>query len=140
MTDPVSPSAPTQGSSLYATAATRKPTQSFDSETFMKLLVVQLKSQDPSSPMDTNAMIGQTTQLATMEKLTTMADLSQDSYSLQTRMAAANVVGKQVTYAGADGIAVSGIASAVSFNGDKPTVTVGSKVVDLNALTGVASA
>jgi len=140
MTDAVTSTAATAGTSLYSTAAPRTPTQTFDSETFMKLLVVQLKSQDPSSPMDTNAMIGQTTQLATMEKLTTMADLSQDSYSLQTRMAAANVVGKQVTYANSDGIAVTGIASAVSFNGDKPTVTVGDKVLDLSALTGVASA
>ncbi len=140
MTDAVSSTTAASGTSVTSTAAVRKPTQTFDSETFMKLLVVQLKSQDPSSPMDTNAMIGQTTQLATMEKLTTMADLSADSYSLQTRMAAANVVGKQVTYAGADGIAVTGIATSVTFNGDKPTVTVGGKTMDLSALSGVAAA
>lgn len=44
--------------------ATQKKT--LDSEVFLKLLVTQLSNQDPSSPMNTNEMIAQTTQLASM--------------------------------------------------------------------------
>ena len=52
---------------------------------FMNLLVTQLQNQDPSSPMDTNQMIAQTTQLAMMEKLTDMTTTSQENFSLQMR-------------------------------------------------------
>ena len=63
------PISPVGSTGLTSTAPTRVPKQTMDSTVFMDLLVTQLKNQDPSSPMDTNAMIGQTTQLAEMEKL-----------------------------------------------------------------------
>ena len=126
------------GSSMYASAATRTPKQKFDSDMFMSLLVTQLKNQDPSSPLDTNEMIGQTTQLASMEQLTTMTDLSKDSYALQQRTAAASVIGAKVSYADADGLPVTGIATAVSFSGTDALVTVDGKTVPLASLTTIA--
>jgi len=55
-----------QAATSAATPAASTAKQEMDSELFMKLLVTQLRNQDPSSPMDTNEMITQTTQLATM--------------------------------------------------------------------------
>jgi len=126
------------GSSMYAAAATRTPKQKFDSDMFMSLLVTQLKNQDPSSPLDTNEMIGQTTQLASMEQLTAMTDVSKDSYALQQRTAAASIIGAKVSYADADGLPVTGIATAVSFTGDDALVTVDGKTVPLVSLTTIA--
>ncbi|MCU1570974.1 MAG: flagellar hook capping protein [Naasia sp.] len=128
----------TTGSSMYTAAPTRTPKQEFDSDMFMSLLVTQLKNQDPSSPLDTNEMIGQTTQLASMEQLTTMTSLSKDSYALQQRIAAATVIGANVSYAGADGVPISGIATAVSFSGNEAVVTVGDKTVPFASLTTIA--
>lgn len=133
--DPVS--APS--SSLYASPATRAPKQAFDSDMFMTLLVTQLRSQDPSSPMDTNQMIGQTTQLATMEKLSELSTTGQASFALQQQIAAASVIGREVSYPGSDGALRSGIASAVSFSGDAPTVTIGQSTVLLSALSKIAA-
>ena len=50
-------------SGIYSGSTTRVPKQTMDSEVFLKLLVTQLRTQDPSAPMDTNQMISQTTQL-----------------------------------------------------------------------------
>lgn len=129
----------TATTSLYATTPTRTPKQSLDSEAFMNLLVTQLKSQDPGSPMDTNAMMTQTTQLASMEQLTALNSTITESFSLQMRMAASGLVGKQVSYTDSSGVAQTGIASSVSFAGSVPTVTIGSSTIALDAISGVAS-
>jgi flagellar basal-body rod modification protein FlgD len=110
-----------------------------DSEVFMSLLVTQLRNQDPSSPMDTNQMIAQTTQLAMMEKLTELSKTGTETFSLQMRMAAAALVGQDVSYAGEDGVMISGVATAVSYAGPVPTVTVGGKEILLDVISGVTT-
>jgi flagellar basal-body rod modification protein FlgD len=124
---------------MYTTAPTRAPKQTLDSEAFMSLLVTQLKNQDPSSPMDTTQMIGQTTQLAMMEQLTNMNSTGTESFALQMRIAASSLIGQKVSYATSDGTSVSGTASAVSFTGPKPTVTVNGVEVALDSISGVTS-
>jgi flagellar basal-body rod modification protein FlgD len=138
MTDAVT--APTTtATSLYSTATTRTPTQAFDSEMFLKLLVTQLQNQDPSSPMDSTQMISQTSQLASMQQLTSLNSATTDSYNLQMRSAAANVLGKTVSWTDAQGAAHTGLATAVSFSGSTPSVTVGSDTVALTDLTGIST-
>ncbi len=135
--DPVATTGSTGG--MYATTPTRTPKQTLDSETFMQLLVTQLRNQDPSSPMDTNQMISQTTQLAMMEKMTSMDQVSQENFGLQMRMAAASLVGHQVSYLDKTGASKSGIATAVSYAGSVPVVTIGSDTVALDSISGVVS-
>ncbi|WP_349899729.1 flagellar hook assembly protein FlgD [Parafrigoribacterium soli] len=140
MTAAVAGVASTQGAGgMYATAPTRTPKQTLDSEAFMSLLVTQLKNQDPSSPMDTNQMIGQTTQLAMMEQLTSLSSTGTESFALQMRIAASSMIGQKVSYADANGTTISGTASAVSFAGPKPTVTVNGVEVALDSISGVTS-
>ena len=126
------------GTSTYTSStSTSNPTQQMDGQMFLQLLVKQLQEQDPSSPMDTNAMIGQMSQLASMEQLTSLNTASTESFALQMRMAAANLVGKQVSYTDAQGVAQTGIATSVSYAGSVPTVTIGSATVNLDAVSGV---
>src|SRR6185312_13964020 len=136
MTD-VSAVGSTGSTAFYATAPTRAPKQTLDSEAFMNLLVTQLKNQDPSSPMDTNQMISQTTQLAMMEQLTSMNSTSTESFALQMRIAASALIGQQVGYTDSAGNPVSGTASAVSFTGKTPTVTIDGVSIALDSITGV---
>jgi flagellar basal-body rod modification protein FlgD len=131
--------APTAGASLTSNAATRTPTKTFNSDMFLNLLVTQLRNQDPSSPMDSTQMVQQTSQLSSMEQLTSLTKTTTDGYSLQMRSAAANILGKSVSYTDAAGLPKTGVASAVSFNGDKPVITVGTDTVDFDALTGLST-
>ena len=130
----------TATSGAATTEATRQPTQAMDSELFLTLLVTQLRNQDPSSPMDTNDMIAQTTQLASMEQLTNMAGTSEENFSLQMRMAAAGLIGQTVTYKDETGTSISGTASSVSFMYGVPTVSVNGVDVLLDAISGVVAA
>ncbi|KQO81741.1 MULTISPECIES: flagellar hook assembly protein FlgD [unclassified Frigoribacterium] len=130
---------PASVASALANSSIRTPKQNMDSEMFMQLLVSQLKNQDPSSPMDTNAMIGQTTQLAMMEQITNQTTTATEGFSLQMRIAASSMVGREVSYLGADGKPVTGTATSVSFADAVPTVTVAGKEVALDLISGISA-
>jgi flagellar basal-body rod modification protein FlgD len=134
------PTGSATGPSLYTgRTATRAPKQEMDGELFLKLLVTQLSHQDPSSPMDTNAMISQTTELATMERLTALATQVQESFSLQMRTSASALIGREVDYLDATGATVKGVATSVSFSGPVPLVNIDGKAVALDAISAVRS-
>ena len=44
-------------------------------EMFMKLLLAQLKSQDPMSPMDANAFVAQMVQFNTLDQITQLRQM-----------------------------------------------------------------
>lgn len=118
--------------------AARVPKQSMDGEVFLHLLVTQLSNQDPSSPMDTNEMIAQTTQLASMERLNALADTQASVLDVQQRAAAAALIGSTAETAGEN--PVSGIVTAVSFASGTPTVTIGDVQVPYADIVGVRAA
>ena len=82
----------------------RTPKQTMDGEMFMKLLVTQLKNQDPSSPMDTNAMIG-ADHAAGDDGAGHQPDHDRATRASRCRCASRppNLVGQQVSYKGPDG-------------------------------------
>lgn len=128
---------PATGAATDPGPAVRQPVQTMDSNVFMSLLVTQLKNQNPSAPMDTNEMMAQTIQLSMMEKMSELTTSSKDGFSLQMRSAAAQLIGHSVGYTLPDGGSGSGIATAVSFAGAKPTVTIGELSIPLDSVTGI---
>jgi flagellar basal-body rod modification protein FlgD len=114
--------------------------QQMNSQMFLQLLVTQLKTQDPDSPMDSDAMITQTSQLASMQALTTLSDTQSSNYSLQQRESASNLIGMTASYLDGNGDTQTGEVTGASFSGTSPTVTIGGIAVDLGSLTAVTKA
>ena len=137
--DPITGADTASTGGIYSSTPTRAPKQSLDSEAFMQLLVTQLRNQDPSSPMDTNQMISQTTQLAMMEKLTNMDTTAQEGFALQMRQAAAALIGHTVSYLDKSGATQTGVASSVSYAGSVPIVSIGDQTLALDAILGVVT-
>lgn len=130
----------TAGTSMYSgTTPAAAPKQGMDQETFLTLLVAQLRNQDPSSPLDTNEMMAQSTQLASMEQLTSLTDTTRESFALQMRIAATGLVGQQVSYVDADGVRQTGVATGVSFAGATPVVAVGDTTVPLDSVSAIGT-
>ncbi len=126
--------------SLHTTGTSAvAPKQQMDSEVFLALLVAQLRNQDPSSPMNTTEMMAQSTQLASMEQLSAVADTTRESFALQMRVAASALLGQQVSFTDADGVARTGTVDGVDFAGAVPVVTVGEWRVPLDAVATVRS-
>ncbi len=132
--------APIPANTTTATTTAVAAKKGLDSEVFMRLLVTQLTNQDPSTPMDTNQMISQTTQLAMMEQLTAMSRTSTEAFALDMRQAASTLIGQQAGYLDAKGLAVTGTVTKVSFDGAIPQVTIGDATVPLDEITSLATA
>lgn len=128
----------TGATSLYTTGtSSAAPKQEMDKEVFLALLVAQLRNQDPTSPMDTTDMMAQSTQLASMEQLTAVADTTRESFGLQMRVAASALLGREVSWTDAEGVQRTGVVDGVDFSGAVPTVTVGGTAVPLDAVAAV---
>jgi flagellar basal-body rod modification protein FlgD len=123
--------------SIYSTAPTTPPNQTMDSQMFLQLLITQLKTQDPDSPMDSNEMITQTSQLASMQALSTMSDTETSNFTLQLRSASAAMIGQNAAYVDANGVTQSGAVTGVTFYSDQPYVTIGGVSVPFESLTAV---
>ncbi len=92
------------GDVTQASSAQQAPTfQMLGKDGFFKLLVTQLKLQDPLSPMDNNAMTTQMAQLSGLEQLADLKEntgklvsLLESSMTQQSLLFAANMLGKGV--------------------------------------------
>ena len=105
-----------------------------DKDTFMKLLVAQLKYQDPSNPADSTQFLAQTAQFTQVEKLEDMISMMK----AQRMTGASQLVGKTVTYQDAAGVSQTGVVSAAKLNGDSdPILKVGNTEVELSKVTEI---
>lgn len=105
-----------------------------DQDTFLKLLVAQLKYQDPTNPTDSTQFLAQTAQFTQVEKLGQIAQM----LSAQQLIGASALVGRTVTYQDANGVSQTGVVTKTKLNGDsEPTLVVGNTDVQLSKVTEV---
>ncbi|MET7420651.1 flagellar hook capping FlgD N-terminal domain-containing protein [Dactylosporangium sp. NPDC005555] len=114
-----------------------KPGGDLGKDAFLKLLVAQLKYQDPMKPMDNSEFLAQTAQFTTVEKLSDLATMEQSLLTAQLQLGASNLIGKTVAYTDKDGKAQSGVVTAAAFSGNSPTLRVGDTDVALGAVKEV---
>ena len=135
MTSPVTPISQILGQTQAKTVA--KPTQELGQDAFLKLLVAQMKYQDPSNPANGTEFLAQTAQFTQVEKLTQLARDQQDLVKVQQMLGASSMVGRSITYAGPTGADVTGVVSSATFTGSSPTLRVGNTDVPLSSVKEV---
>jgi flagellar basal-body rod modification protein FlgD len=105
-------------SSASAQSATRKAALNYDS--FLRLLVAQMKNQDPTEPKDSTQYLSQLAAFSSVEQnVSTNQKLDQLMASMQLNQSV-SFIGRKVT--SADGT-VSGIVKSVSINSSGLTAT-----------------
>jgi flagellar basal-body rod modification protein FlgD len=85
---------------------------------FLKLLVGQLKHQDPMQPSGDQEFLSQMAAFSQLEQVTNLA-------ATQERSQALGMVGRTVTYDKGDGTIATGTVSRVTFESGKATLTIG---------------
>lgn len=121
-----------------APATTEKPDQ-FGKDTFLKLLVAQLKYQNPMSPADSSEFLAQTAQFSMVEKLDQMNTQTAAIATSQRLMEASNMVGKTVTFYDSDGAPQNGTVIAALLDPSGPVLRVGAYYVPLSLIEGVVA-
>jgi flagellar basal-body rod modification protein FlgD len=112
-----------------------------DKDMFLKLLVAQMKYQDPSKPTDPSAFLAQTAQFTLVEKMEALADSQAEMASSNHVQAATALVGRTVSWNVTDAkgevTVKSGVVDGVSIKGGVPTLLVGANEVALSDVTKV---
>lgn len=107
-----------------------------DQDMFLQLMVAQLRYQDPMNPADSGEFLAQNAQFTALEKMQDVADQTALVLGAQMAFGASSLVGKQVTYTGADGTDVTGTVDGVTFQATGPVLDVaGTEVPLVNVLT-----
>ena len=130
---------PSTGTSTTPTDPSAMSMDQLGGDTFLKLMVAQLRNQDPMNPTDSTQFLAQTAQFTTVEKLTTMAEQTTQAVTLQRDLGAAGMVGRTVTYTAADGSQAQGAVGSVRFTDAGPVLEVGSDEVPLDSILGVTA-
>ncbi|MGY1715951.1 flagellar hook capping FlgD N-terminal domain-containing protein [Geodermatophilus nigrescens] len=136
MTDPVGGVGSTPATFTAATSVDRKDQMGKD--TFLQLLVAQMRYQDPSNPTSTTEFMSQTATFTQVEKLSEIASQNASLLSLQRSLSAGALVGHAVSWTAEDGTTQTGTVSSVRFGGDEPTAVVGDQEVPFGRLTEIS--
>ena len=116
-----------------------------DKDMFLKLLVAQMKYQDPTKPTDASQFLAQTAQFTLVEKLDALEDSQAEMVATNHIQAATALVGTTVSWndpkkLDADGKAVvnTGVVDGVTISDGVPTLLIGSYEIALSDVTKVS--
>lgn len=117
-------------------AAPASPLGQLDSEAFLKLLVAQLRFQNPMAPSDPSTMLQQTAQFTQVETLQGLASSQQQLLGLSHATVASGLIGREVTAETAAG-EVTGVVDGVRFASAGPVLLIGELEVPLASATQI---
>ncbi len=123
---PTDPLAPTTSTSATGTAGGAQQSAGLlGKDDFLKLLIGQMKNQDPMSPTDPSQYMGQLTQFSILEQITNLSQSSTTAAANDYDSQAISLIGKTVTYAKSDGTPATGVVERVTFSKTGPALTIG---------------
>jgi flagellar basal-body rod modification protein FlgD len=112
--------------------------KSDDKQMFLQLLVAQMRYQDPMNPTDSSEFLSQSAQFNALEKMSQVADQTQQMVSLQVAFGASSMVGRTVTFGRDDKTVGTGTVDSVRFESTGPVLLVGGEEVSLANIQTVA--
>jgi len=129
---PPTVTAPTDG------ATTQTDPQVGSKDMFLKLLVAQLKYQNPMEPVDSSQFMAQTAQFTMVEKLEAMAAQTNALVAGEQAQRAAGLLGRQVTYEDSQGATQTGVVTGTRLGSDGPVLLLGKTELPLSQVREVA--
>ena len=137
MTDAISGINPLLSNSAAQGPAARP--EQFGKDTFLKLLVAQLRYQDPTSPTDGAEFLAQTAQFTVVEKLEELAKTNAELLSAERLTTATSLIGRHVTYTNSEGTEATGVVTAPRISPLGPILQVGGDEIGLSGVSAVSA-
>jgi len=124
-----------------ATTTVERKDQGSQKDMFLKLLVAQMKYQDPANPASSSEFMAQTATFTQVEKLEEIAAQNASLLALQRSSSAGALVGRTVSYTDETGAKKTGQVTSVRLGTDttEATAMVGGVSVSMGRITEVAS-
>jgi len=105
-------------------------TSTVDYDTFLKLLIAQMRNQDPTNPTDTTEYMSQLAQFSQVEQAITTNSKLDSLLSASALEQADGLIGRNLSFISTDGNSVSGTIASISIvsGGAIATLTDGQSV------------
>ncbi|MCD6289825.1 MAG: flagellar hook capping protein [Anaerolineae bacterium] len=108
-----------------------------DNQAFLKLLLAQLRNQDPLSPMQSEEFLSQLAELTTLEQMWRMNDSLQTFMSQQQLLQASAMIGHTVQAVDETGQTIEGIVQGAIVRNGVVSVDLGDRRVALTKIIAV---
>jgi len=135
----IPPTPQTPGAAAAASGSTGANSLS-DPQTFLKLLVAELKYQDPMNPTDPTQYLGETAQFSMVQTLNTVGSDVTAMLTASQQAAAAALIGREVTGTDAAGNSITGVVSGMQTSSSGTSLEICSDSVPLANVTSVTAA
>ena len=131
--------ASTSSTTPTPTSLSRNTGGTLGKDDFLKLFVTQLQHQDPMNPMQDSDFMGQMASFSSLEQITNLAAANDRIATSLSSTSAIGLLGRTVSYVGADDEIHTGTVEKVTTTDGKPFLTVdGTSGVDPATITQVA--
>lgn len=128
----IDPTAATAAAQQAAAGAGASSLGQLDGDAFLKLLVAQMKYQDPMSPSDGSEMMRQTAQFTQVQTMQELVSMQQQLMGLQQTAIGSDLIGHHVTATTETGAEVAGVVDGMRFTDEGPLLQVGEHEVPLD--------
>lgn len=128
------------GSAAASAASSASSTGAMGKDDFLKLLMTQLRNQNPLDPMKDTDFSAQLAQFSTLDGIQQMNTNFTQLLQLQGLTQGANLVGKTILFDKQGSTSPArGAVDSVRFNNGKVQLMVGSTTVELTQVRGIVS-
>lgn len=108
---------------------------------FLKLLVAQLRFQDPLKPLEDKEFIAQLAQFNSLEQMINLNKNFEESLSFQQLTQASSLIGKEVSGVDtAKGEVFTGVVQKIRVEGSEVKIVLPDRTVSLGDITSIAAA
>lgn len=114
-----------------------KPSGELGKDDFLKLLLAQLRNQDPMKPMEDKEFITQMAQLNSLEQLQTLNERIGELMGSDIIGRASELIGRHVEALDESGKLVAGVVDSVRFKDGQPILRVGNLDVRYDDVTSI---
>ena len=137
----IQPTTTSTTSALTGTSQTKTAADNnvLGKDDFLKLMVAQMKNQDPMNPADDKDNIAQMAQFSSLEQITNLANATQQLADRMSLTQNVGLLGHNVTYKSADGTSVTGLVDGLDLakDGSAKLSVGGTTGIDPTAVTSV---
>jgi flagellar basal-body rod modification protein FlgD len=116
----------------------RTPSNTLDKEAFLKLLVAQLRFQDPMNPTSNEQFVATTAQFSTIEKLDEIAKQGETAARASALSTASALLGRQISLLDADGRPTTTTVERAELVSGQLTLQTGLGPVGIEQVIGLA--
>ncbi|HWJ81103.1 MAG TPA: flagellar hook capping FlgD N-terminal domain-containing protein [Nocardioides sp.] len=111
-----------------------------DQQTFLELMVAQLRYQDPMNPTDSSEFLSQTAQFTALQKMQDVADQTAMLLTAQLSFGASSLIGKTVHWMDENGAEQTGTVQGTTFLPSGPMLSVDGHEVPVMSVVSVGDA